>query len=158
MALSKGVNSYGTVAEADAYFADRLDVSAWMLADEPSKSQALVTATKIIDDIAWTGSAISVSQSLAFPRYGSYFDPRLGVSVQFTTETPLRVVNATFELAYHFLNNDGILDNTGLVDSISIGPITLTNVDAPSLMPAIVHTLIKPLRVNRGANVWWRAN
>ena len=38
MALTKGANSYATVAEADVYFADRLDVAAWTAADETQKA------------------------------------------------------------------------------------------------------------------------
>ena len=48
MALVKGVNSYATVAEADAYFLNRLDVAAWNDADETQKYQSLITATSFL--------------------------------------------------------------------------------------------------------------
>ena len=41
------------------------------------------------------------------------------------------VVKATFELAHHLLNNDGLLDDTGQVDSLKIGNIHLENVRNP---------------------------
>jgi hypothetical protein len=157
MALTKGTNSYVTVAEADAYFEDRLDAAAWDEATEAQKPQALVTATRILDDLKWTGVAVSVDQSLAFPRSGCYFDPRVGSSVEMSP-TPKRIEVATCELAYHLLNNDGLLDDTGSVDSLSAGPINLNNIVGAQKIPDFVRRHINPLLVNRGARSWWRAN
>jgi hypothetical protein len=159
MALTKGVNSYVDLVEANAYFVDRLDVAAWESASDADKSKALVTATSLLDSLVWTGVAVSEIQPLAFPREGSFFDPRLGFEVSFDTAgTPPRIVSATFELAYHLLNNDGLLDETGTVDSLSIGSISLTNVRGASWISPTVDRLIKPMRVNVSKNVWWRAN
>lgn len=158
MALAKGTNSYATVEEADAYFADRLDVAAWTSADATSKAQALVTATSILEQLPWAGVAISENQPLAFPRAGYYFDPRIGTSITFTNDPPNRIVVACKELAYHLLNNDGVLDETGRAVSIKIGPIELDRTSPASLIPANVRRLIKPLLVNAGSSGWWRAN
>ncbi len=157
MALTKGVNSYATVAEADAYFEDRIDVSAWSTADATSKAQSLVTATKLLEDVLWTGTAISESQNLAFPRAGEYFDPRIGTLVTLSG-VPKRITEATYELAHHLLTNDGLLDDIGTVDSISIGSINISHSVKPNKFPHIVKTFIKPLQLNRGASPWWRAN
>lgn len=158
MALQKGVNSYVTVDEADTYFADRLDVAAWTGASEEQKPQALVTATKMLDDLDWTGYVVSESQPLAFPRSGDYFDPRTGTTISLNSSVPMRVQNATMELAYHLLNNDGLLDDTGTVESISIGGINITNIRQANKLPGVVERLVKPLLVNAGSNMWWRAN
>jgi hypothetical protein len=157
MALVKGTNSYVTVAEADTAFADRLDVAAWTSADPTTKAQALVTATAILDDLNWTGVAISVDQPLAFPRSGYYFDPRIGNSISIE-DVPQRILTATRELAYHLINNDGLLDDTGSVKDLQVGSISLTSVTPPELMPASVKRLIKPLLLNAGSRGWWRAN
>jgi len=158
MALAKGTNSYGTVAEADSYFEDRLDRAAWTNADDDQKAQALVTATSTLDDMSWTGVAVSESQYLAFPRSGSYFDPRIGTEVTLDeSEVPTRIVNATFEMAYHYLNNDGLLDNVGSVTDIEVGRITLKNIVKPSSMPSHIQKHITPLLVNGASNTWWRA-
>ena len=157
MALTKGTNSYCTVAEADAYFEDRIDVAAWNNADDEQKAQALVTATFTLDDMTWTGVAVSESQSLAFPRSGNYFDPKLGISVALDDTVPTRVTNATFELAYHYLNNDGLLDDSGSALNIQVGRITLEDVRLPSSMPSHIKTHINPLLKNGGASTWWRA-
>lgn len=158
MALSKGTNSYATVEEADAYFADRLDVAAWSSADATQKAQALVTATAVLDDMSWLGYAISESQPLAFPRVCEYFDPKVGTMVYLDgTIVPQRIIVATFEIAYHLLNNDGLLDNTGGIESIQVGPIQLSNVEAPNVIPDHVRRAIRPLKRGNG-RTWWRAN
>lgn len=158
MALVKGTNSYADVAESDLYFADRLDVAAWTSADNASKAQALVTATNVLDNLYWTGTAVSESQPLAFPRSAYYFDPRLGSHVTLQEETPKRITTAAMELAYHLLNNDGLLDDSGVVKDLQVGSVQLTTIQAPNLIPAIVKRMIKPLLVNAGSNSWWRAN
>jgi hypothetical protein len=158
MALNKGTNSYVDITETDLYFTDRLDVAAWTTADTTQKGQALVTASAVLDGLFWTGTAISESQPLAFPRSGYYFDPRLGTHVTLTVETPNRITKATMELAYHLLNNDGILDDSGLVKDLQVGSVQLTTILAPNLIPATVKRLIKPLLANAGSNGWWRAN
>jgi hypothetical protein len=159
MALAKGTNSYATVAEADAYFADRIDVAAWLAASPEQKAQALITASKWLDDMNWAGTAISESQSLAFPRMGQYFDPRLGTFITYDGVTvPNRVIQAVYELAYHMINNDGVLDDSGGVKSLTVGPISLNFIEAPAKIPPTVKRVIKPLLVNAGSSAWWRAN
>ena len=158
MALVKNTNSYVTVAEADTYFQDRIDVAAWTEASDDTKRQALITATAQIDTLNWTGYAISESQSLAFPRSGEYFDPRLGRTITLDSTVPDRVLNATYELAYHLLNNDGLLDDTGTVTDLQISSIKLNIKTNPSKIPYIVNNLVRPLLVNGGSRSWWRAN
>lgn len=158
MALVKGTNSYATVAEANTYFEDRIDVAAWTSASEAQKSQSLVTATLMLDDLDWIGVAVSDSQTLAFPRVGVYFDPRLGMDVELENTIPSRITTATYELAYHLLNNDGLLDDTGSVKDLKVGNIDLNYVKLANRIPNIVKRLVKPLRINSGSNLWWRAN
>lgn len=155
MALQKNVNSYVTVSEADSYFGDRLDVSAWTSADATKKAQALVTATALLDAQSWVGFAVSESQPLAFPRSGEYFDPRIGALITMEA-VPDRVLKANMELAYHLLNNSGILDDTGKVTTINVGQINLNTIRSPNLIPGTVSRLIKPL-INTSTG-WWRAN
>jgi hypothetical protein len=157
MALIKGTNSYATVLEADTYFSDRLDVTAWTSASEDRKSQALITATSMLDDLTWNGAATNSSQSLAFPRSGYYFDPRLGITVEMIN-IPLRISNACLQLANHLLNNDGLLDDTGSVIDLNVGGISLSRIRNPSKVPSTVKRLIRPLLSNTTANAWWRAN
>jgi len=158
MALVKGTNSYVSLEEALIYFLDRIDVDAWTAASDTQKSQALVTATSILDGIDWTGAAISETQALAFPRSGTYYDPKIGADVTLSTIVPARIVRAACELAYHLLNNDGLLDNSGSVSDIEVGSIKLKIKTTPSTLPSVVLNLIKPLQINGGARNWWRSN
>jgi hypothetical protein len=159
MALIKGTNSYVEVAEAELYFANKPDVAAWTEASDTLKAQSLVTATSILDELNWIGTAVSEDQPLAFPRVGSYWDPRLGITKSFDdVDSPTRVLNATYELAYHVLNNDGLMDSTGGVIDIEVGSIKLKNIIPVSLIPASVRRIINPMLRTGGRNAVWRAN
>jgi hypothetical protein len=158
MALGKSVNSYVTVAEADAYFEDRLDAAAWVEASSDEKAKALITATSYLDGLDWLGTAVSSEQALAFPRNGAFYEPRLGAEVTLTAVVPDRIIKATYELAYHFLNNDGLLDDTGSVINLQIASINLAKIKNASKIPHMVKRLIDPLRITGVSNTWWRAN
>jgi hypothetical protein len=159
MALAKGVNAYADRNDADAYFADRLDVAAWTAASDTSKDQALVTASLALNDYEWVGIAASEDQTLAWPRSGSYTEPVLGYATQLDdTAVPDRVLNATYELAHHLLNNDGLLDDTGSVRELQVGQIHLSIRSMPSTLPPVVLRLLKPMLSRGGSNAWWRAN
>jgi len=162
MALAKGTNSYVTVAEADAYFADSLNKTAWTSANSTQKAQALVTATSMIDEKQYTGMVVSDSQELAFPRYGSYFDPKYGTEVVFDDIlVPERIVTATYELAYHLLNNPDVLNSSTTVRDLSVGSISLSHISSSERVPTTVSRLLRPLTLNAGlgsGNTWWRAN
>lgn len=158
MALSKGINSYVTVAEADAYFADRLDATLWSSAAPERKAQALVTATSMLDELSWTGMALTDTQTLAFPRAGEYFDNKVGAGVILDAFVPDRIIKATYEQAYHLLGNSSLQDDTGSLDSLTLGAISLTKIRAPSKISSVVKTLVKPLLADNGSMSWWRAN
>lgn len=158
MALVKDQNSYATVEEANTYFVNKLDVAAWVEASDTQKEQALITASQMLDNLDWSGQVVDPQQSLAFPRIGTYFDRRLGL-IQEMNPTPLRVIVACYELAYHLLNNDGLLDNTGSVKSITVGPISIQNIVASSKVPSTVNVYIKDMLTTAiSGKMWWRAN
>jgi hypothetical protein len=169
MALVLNTNSYVTIAEADAYFETRIDSAEWDASDAEIKEQALVTATQLIDNRPWIGSAISSSQALAWPRKEAiYYDPRMGQDITVAeNEVPSLVKTAVYEQALHLIQNEDLLSQqTQTFESISIGSIRLTDnnndVRTVSITPSIV---IKPLRalVRKGSfggmgSSWWRAN
>jgi hypothetical protein len=158
MALVKGTDAYVTVAEAEVYFSRRLDVAAWAAADATMKEQSLITAANVLENLRWEGVVLDEFQPLAWPRISSYFDPRLGMQVDTGADVPKRVTDANFEMAYHLLNNDGLLDESGRVRDISLGGIALSAVIPTSLIPPTVTRLIRPLLANAGVKSWWRAN
>lgn len=71
--LVVGENSYVDVAEADEYFAGRLDADAWEGSDTDTKAKALITATRRIDMQRLRGKKADPKQKLQFPR--CYWEP-----------------------------------------------------------------------------------
>jgi hypothetical protein len=155
--LVKGQNSYVDLGEANAYFADRLDVAAWTEASDLEREQALVTATSMLDSYEWIGQVVDPLQPLAFPRNAQYFDQRLGMLASMNP-VPNRILVACYELAYHLLNNDGLLDNTGSVKSLTVGPISLTNIVSSSKVPHNIKKTLSGMLVKGVGGAWWRAN
>jgi hypothetical protein len=157
MALSKGVNSYAVIEDANVYFENRLDVAAWDEASDADKAKALITATAQLDGLEYRGYAVSRSQPLAFPRVGEFLDPRIGYPVSMSP-VPLRVIHATYEQAYHLLNNDGLLDDTGSVSDLSIAGVSLNRIRRSQKISPVARALLRPLLASTNPNAWWRAN
>lgn len=168
MALVLNTNSYVTTAEADAYFATRIDADEWVSATDELKEQALVTGTQLIDERHWIGSAISSSQTLAWPRKNAiYYDPKMGQDITIAeNETPPQVKIAVYEQALHLLQNEDLIaQKTQTFESISIGSISLSDsnndVTKTSITPSIILKPLKPLVRKGGSGMggsWWRAN
>lgn len=100
-------NSYVTVAEATAYFADRSFASAWdSFADQ---DDLLVTASQVLDwFVTWKGKRATETQRMDWPRTGTYTD--------FGTEyselvIPEKVKVAVYELALSSIESDRTADN-----------------------------------------------
>ena len=113
MALQKGTNSFVSVSESDEYFENRLNSENWF-ANDGAVEQALVTATGILDDMDWGGTATpTASYPLSWPRDITYYDNKSGYfidveddrSTTFEGTIPGDIKKATFELALHLLNN-----------------------------------------------------
>jgi len=168
MALVLNTNSYVELADADIYFETRIDSDDWVTSTDVIKEQALVTATQLVDNQAWIGSAVSSSQALAWPRKNAiYYDPRLNMDITIgDAEIPKLVKEAVYEQALHLVNNEDLLaGTTQTFESISVGSISLTDsnsdVTRTSIMPSVVMKPIRPL-IRRGGtgmgSSWWRAN
>ena len=156
MPVQLGTNCFVSNEGAEDYFVGRLDAAAWDTADPAQKDKALVTATRILNDLSWAGYAASSDQLLAFPRFCRYYEPLMGFTVE-TVGIPQRIREATCELAYHLLNNDGLLDETGSVSELAVGPVQLNSVKTAKLIPKVVAVRIRPLLSNN-VNQVWRAN
>jgi len=168
MALVLNTNSYVEIADADTYFETRIDSANWFDTTDEIKEQALVTATQLVDDHAWIGSAVSSSQALAWPRKNViYQDNRLGMQITIDEATiPSAVKTAVYEQALHLVNNEDLLaGTTQTFESISVGSISLSDsnsdVTRTSIKPSVFMNHIKPL-IRRGTSgigaAWWRAN
>lgn len=161
MALVKGVNVYvdNALVAADAYFAEHISSADWKAATDPEKSNCLVTGTRILDSLAWIGYAADSAQLLAFPRVGEYFDTRLGMLVDLSTEPyPTRIVHASFEMAIHLRLNPGVTVESDRVKTLTLPKIGLEQIIPAPLIPSVVTRLISPILESRGSGIWWRAN
>jgi hypothetical protein len=111
--LIVGSNSYLSVAAADQYFSERLHSEEWFSSADDQKAQALITATKQIDRLAFRGAKRLSSQLLSFPRYPN-------------NEAPQRVLDAVCEEALVIIK--GISKRVELQDqgvqSFTIGNLT----------------------------------
>ena len=166
MALTIGINTYVSLAEATKYFLNRLDSSAWDEAVDIDKESSLSTASNMLDENTFIGQALDSNQPLAWPRQDiSYFDSRLNLLVRVPSgDFPMRLKVSVCELALHLLNNEDLLNNSGrVVDRITVGPISIDDSSsesrAPPRIPIQVTNTIAPLIFRMmPPNVWWRAN
>lgn len=92
-------NSYGTVAEANAYFEIRPGSHEWINADADGQKACLQFAVVLIDRETYFGSKRSASQALEFPRHGD--DDENGDPFIYTD-----VKHAQFEQALDLLKGD----------------------------------------------------
>ncbi len=65
---SATANSYVTLEEAEAHFAERLDVSVWAAADGGMKARALLMAARMLERLRWHGTRATAAQALCWPR------------------------------------------------------------------------------------------
>ena len=108
MALMLGINSYATVAEANQYFVDRLDVSAWTAPSGATdatlisdmQSDALVTASMYLDQFNFAGYATSGTQNLSWPRTGAFSDRSRGRDINFTSTYTFTELDTSSSAAY----------------------------------------------------------
>jgi hypothetical protein len=104
---SADANSYVTVAEASAYFMDRIHASAWESFED--QSSALITASRLLDwYMKWKGYRSSSTQSMQWPRMGVV--RRDGSSVD-SSIIPVEVKIAVYELALSSLEADRTADD-----------------------------------------------
>lgn len=109
---SPTANSYVTLAEGEAYMAERLNVEAWTGSDD-KKKQALITASYRIDQEQFEGYKTTTAQQLKWPREGATDED----GEEYDPDTiPTIIKWATFEEALALLNrgNNDLLHDSGL--------------------------------------------
>ena len=168
MALVLNTNSYVEISDADDYLESRIDSANWFNAKDDIREQALVTASLLVDDNAWIGSAVSSSQALAWPRKNAiYNDDRLGRQITFlVTEIPSRVKVAVYEQALHLVNNEDLMEGTTQTfESISVGSISISDsnndVTRTPIKSVQASKSIRPLLRKGGLGqgyAWFRSN
>lgn len=155
MALVLGVNSYVTVEAADSYFEDRLDSDAWTSATPTKKAQALVTSSRMLNELPWLGVAAAADPVLAFPRVMRYYDATLGEYIDLSGAfTPQRVMDASCELAIHMLLNEGLQEESGDVSDMSVSKVKLEGIKPPPRFPLAVKRLVGMYQSQVDRSVW----
>ncbi len=100
-------NSYVTVAEANAYFANRAHAEAWEDLDQ--QPQALMTASQALDwHVTWKGDRVTGTQSMDWARVGVY--DKVGVLYP-SNVIPPDVKTATYEMALASIEADRMADS-----------------------------------------------
>ena len=165
MAITKGVDVYTTVAEADALFLNTIYHSEWSGLSNEDKEIYLVSATDVLDSVYWIGVVIDSSQPLAFPRQGYYVDPLTGMTVPMDP-TPKAIEKACAYQAFSLISNsDAVIgsNSDSGAESITIGEMTISGMNSTSSsartnnhFPPVVKNLVRPMRDKN--SVWWRAN
>lgn len=125
MAFEVGTNSYVSVADADAYHADR-ETTAWTsISGDAGKEAALIRATQYIDGRyagRWPGSpADGRDQTLAWPRADAYDND--GELIDYAA-IPREIVAATCEAAALEVATPGtlapLLERGGKLKSLAV--------------------------------------
>lgn len=127
-------NSYVTVLEADTYFGDRPESTAWTGATADQKATALIYATRRIDQETFKGhprkpladrEATGDVQALKWPRYGVESEDGWWYD---DDQVPNAVKRATMEAALAMLAGGFDLEDTGLegFEKVVVGPLEVT--------------------------------
>lgn len=139
-------NSYLSVADADAYFNNRLNAAAWTgETDADQKARALIQATEWLEGFTYVGARVTTTQRLSWPRIDE------GDDAFTTTEIPLNLQRACCELALHLLRAGSTdpLAPSGLeaFSTIQVGPIDLSirSAAASGALPTVVKRLLRDL-------------
>lgn len=97
---------YATVAEADGYLMATLGNETWLATSELIKSQALVSATRLLDRQCWQGTANPASGStLVWPRTDT------GIEGVEDDVVPNDIVTASIELANLLVTGSDVVSN-----------------------------------------------
>jgi DnaT-like ssDNA binding protein len=118
-ATAKGpaANCYTTLVKARAYYATQYYATAAILADDIALTQALLTATRLLDALVdWDGWVTTITQALLMPRVGLF-----GANGYYLDQDtiPARLEDATAEFARQLLAADRTADSDAETQGIS---------------------------------------
>jgi hypothetical protein len=146
-------NTFVSLADADAYMAQRLNASAWTV--DESKKAALIEATRELCNVTYQGYRAATAQALAWPRTDAPNPDGSTDSTLFdSTVIPQRVKDAACELALEFLKagttDVAALPSTAGVIEKTTGPLTTRFADPSHVASGLdryprVTALIQPL-------------
>ena len=145
MAITVGTDTFVSLADANAYFGDRLYSTVWTGATDADREKALRMATSTLSRERWAGSITSINQLLAWPRTGTTDAEGRPIG---TGTIPQPVKDATCELALALLTEDRTADDGSRnVKSVQAGSVRVEYAGAAPVrrLPDFVATIIAPL-------------
>ena len=98
---------YGDLPDANAYLQAQITATAWAAASDLTKSQALVSMTRVLDRQKWLGQPTDGYLGMAFPRTGIFYPDNQPVDPGIV---PFEVIFATFEGAAQLVAGVSIED------------------------------------------------
>ena len=101
-------NSFGSLADADEYFADQVRGPTWLTFTAVQRSAGLVTGTRLLNRQHWTGARTDPEQPLAFPRVGVTSCDGTAIA---DDVIPIEILHGLYELALEILLNEGAETN-----------------------------------------------
>ena len=117
MPIVVGTNSYVTRAEADAYLGDSARAAdLWRVLTGAQKDRALITATRVMQTIAWNGAKTDANQDLAFPRTG--LTDREGNPVD-SASVPQEIKDGQCELAFDISQDPTVASSSDSGSNVS---------------------------------------
>lgn len=155
-------NSYVTLSAADTYFADREPSTAWDNATAADKEDALLTATKRLEQEPFrgtpvnplTGTSSGTTQALWFPAHE--VTNRAGWTY-LSTVIPEGIKRAQLEIAYSILDGQIKLVDTGLeqFDRAKVGPleVEIRHTRRAGALPEHVRRELREFTTGGGINV-----
>ena len=111
-------NSYATVNEANAFFANRLKANIWSDASYEDRRKALIEATQRIERLNFVGEKVDSLQKLQFPRKNVFVVSSTETVTTQDTLIPADIKIASYLIAYKLLDEvetDVEVDNLAMV-------------------------------------------
>jgi hypothetical protein len=146
---ASNANAYVSLADANTYNSDeRLHNSEWTSASTSDREASIIWATKLLDQVDWSGWKTDSSQALRYPR--AYVWDLDGYPFD-STVIPNWLEDATADLAYHLVVTDRTADpDTKGLAALNAGSVKVDvdKFDALSQLPRSVKLIIKPYRQN----------
>lgn len=148
-------NSYVTLAEANAYFEDRMHSSAWETSD---KEGLLITSSQMLDwYIKWKGTKSTTAQAMLWPRTDVM---RPDGTVIGDDELPPEIKTAVYEQALANIETDRTGDDPlAGIGQLKAGSLMIkAGAEKPNQtnakpLPSHVYQILKDLH-NSGGTVW----
>ena len=135
-------NTYCTLSESNTYHDAHVYGSTWLDGDDDAKKQALVWATRLLDEqVDWSGVKNSVTQALRWPR--SYVTDRDGFVIDSAT-IPTWLKNATAELARYLIQEDRTVERSFGLESVTADTVEVVfkSSDVKPILPVSVLSMI----------------